>query len=111
MVLLLFPYANRIARIDATACPDDFFQAWEQYVTDVKKVATIRRANAGKAIISVGEAVLLENPSPLLGAIPENPAAAQIALNDAVADWQNVRHIALRYGITVETARRTSNRE
>jgi len=97
--LLLFPYAKKIAQIDATACPDDFFHAWQKYVSDVQTLAAIRRAEAGNAIVSVGVALLTENPSPLLGAIPKNGGQAEIELNTAVADWQNVKHVALRYGI------------
>lgn len=97
--LLLFPYAKRIARIDAAACPDDFFEAWQKYVADVQTLAAIRRANTGKAIISIGAAILTESPLPLLDAVPENPAEAEISSNAAVADWQNLKHVALRYGI------------
>ena len=99
--LLLFPYAKRIAKIDATACPDDFFQAWQKYATDVQTLAAIRRANTDKAVVSAGVALLLENPTPLLDALPNDPAEAEISLNTAAADWQNVKHVALRYGIKI----------
>src|ERR1700677_2648214 len=52
--VLLIPYAKRIAQIDATACPDDFFQAWQKYVTDVQTLVAIRRADTGKAMVSIG---------------------------------------------------------
>jgi hypothetical protein len=102
--ILLFPYAKRIGQIDATACPDDFFQAWQKYVTDVQTLAAIRRANTGKAMVSVCAAVFVESPLPLLNALPEHPEEAEISLNTAVADWQNVKHIALRYGIKITPA-------
>jgi hypothetical protein len=98
---LLFPYAKRIAQIDATACPDDFFQAWQKYVADVQTLAAIRRTDTGKAMASVGVALLVGNPSPLLNALPEHPEEAEISLNTALADWQSVKHIALRYGIQI----------
>jgi hypothetical protein len=99
--LLLFPYAKRIAQIDATACPNDFFQAWQKYVTDVQTLVAIRRADTGKAMVSVGMAILVKSPSPLFDALPKNPEEAEISLNTAAADWQNVKHIALRYGIRI----------
>ena len=99
--LLLLPYARWIAQIDATACPNDFFIAWEKYVSDVQALSAIERAETGKAIVSIGAAVTLENPAPLPGALPEHPEQAKIARNTTVADWQNVKCIALRYGIKV----------
>lgn len=107
--ILLFPYAKRIARIDAAACPDDFFQAWQKYVADVQTLAAIRRANDGKAIVSIGAAILTENPSPLLGLVPQSPEA-EISLNTAGADWQNVKHVALRYGIRITPPKYSSRR-
>jgi hypothetical protein len=98
---LLFPYAKRVAQIDATACPDDFFQAWQKYVADVQTLAAIHRANADNAVVSVGVALVTKNPLQLLGAIPKNPEESEISYNTAVADWQNVKHVALRYGIKI----------
>src|SRR5215469_5662350 len=46
--LLLVPYARWLAEIDATACPLDFFQAWEKYVGDVRTLSTIDHAEPGK---------------------------------------------------------------
>jgi hypothetical protein len=106
---LLFPYAKRIAQIDATACPDDFFQAWQKYVTDVQALAAIQRADTGKALVSVGVAIFAESPLPLLHALPEHPEEAEISLNTAMDDWQNVKHVALRYGIKI-TPPKYSNR-
>lgn len=109
-VLLLFPYANRIARIDATACPDDFFQAWQKYVADVQTLAAIRRANTDKAMVSVGLVLLTKDLSPLAHALPENPAEAEVSYNTAVADWQNVKHIALRYGIKMTSPKYSNSK-
>lgn len=33
--------------------------------------------------------------------MPEHPEQAEISFNTAAADWQNVKHIALRYGIKI----------
>ncbi|HTV42138.1 MAG TPA: hypothetical protein VMF08_16325 [Candidatus Sulfotelmatobacter sp.] len=104
--LLLSPYATRIARIDATACPDDFFQAWEKYVCDIQTLSAINRANEGKAIVSIGVAIFTKNLTPLAGVMPEHPEQMEIARNTAVADWQNVKHIALQhYGIKITPIR------
>jgi hypothetical protein len=97
--LLLFPYANRIGRIDASACPDDFFEAWQKYVSDMQTLSATRRANGGNAILHIGAALVFENPGFLSGAMPEHPEEGEILLNTAAADWQNVKHVALRYGI------------
>ena len=97
--LLLVPYAKEIAQIDATACPGDFFHAWKKYVSDVQALSAIEHAETGKAIVSMGAAVIAENPGPVVSMLPEHPVQAEIARNATVADWQNVKQIALRYRI------------
>ena len=99
--LLLVPYAKWISQIDATACPNDFFNAWEKYVSDVQALSVIERVETGKTIVAIGAAVITENPAPLLGAIPEHHEKADIARNATVADWQSVKTVAIRYGIKV----------
>lgn len=99
--LLLIPYAKFIAQIDVTACPEDFFNAWEKYVSAVQALSVVERVETGKAIVSIGAAVITENPAALLNALPKHPGQAEIARNTAVADWQNVKYIASRYGITI----------
>ena len=102
--LLLVPYAKWIAQIDATACPNDFFNAWEKYVSDVQALSVIEHAETGKEIVAVGAAVITEDPASLLGAMPEHPEKVEIARNTTVADWQNVKTVAMRYGIKVMPA-------
>jgi hypothetical protein len=97
--VLVIPYARRISQIDAAACPDDFFYAWQKYVSDVQKLSAIDRADATKAVVSIGVAAFTGNAAPLLGVIPQHPENAEITHDTAAADWQNVKHIALRYGI------------
>jgi len=103
--LLLIPYAKWIAEIDATACPQDFFQAWQKYVCDVQTLSALDHAEAGKALVSIGAAIVTENPAPLPGAMPQNPARGDVARDTAAADWQNVKYVALRYGINIPSIR------
>lgn len=88
-----------LARIDATACPDNFFQAWQKYVLDVQTMSAIEQADTGRAIVSVGAAVFTKSLAPLSGVMPENPEELDVARNSVAADWKNIRHVALRYGI------------
>ncbi len=99
--LLLVPYARWIAQIDATGCPRDFFQAWQKYVCDVRMLSAIEHAEAGKAMVSIGAAVITENPTAFLGAIPRHPEQVEIVQNTTAADWENVKNVALRYGIKI----------
>jgi hypothetical protein len=99
--LLLVPYARWLAQIDATACPADFFQAWHKYVSDVRMLSAIDHAEAGKAMVSIGAAVFTENPAAFLGSIPRHPKQVEVARNTAAADWENVKNVALRYGIKI----------
>lgn len=99
--LLLVPYARWLAEIDATACPADFFQAWQKYVCDVRTLSTIERAEAGRAMVSIGAAVITEDPAAFLGAMPRHPKQVEMAQSTAAADWENVKHVALRYGIKI----------
>lgn len=97
--LLLVPYAKWIAQINASACPDDFLNAWEKYVSDVQALSAEERTETGQAIVAIAAMVIAENPAPLLNAKPEQAKKVEIARNTAVADWQNVKSVALRYGI------------
>lgn len=97
--LLLVPYARWLSQIDATACPDDFLQVWQKYVFDVRLLSAIDRAETGKAVLSIGAAVITENPTAFLGAIPRPTEQVETARNTAAADWENVKNVALRYGI------------
>jgi hypothetical protein len=97
--LLLVPYARWIAQIDAAGCPNDFFDAWQKYVSDVQALSAVERAETGQAIVSIAAMVITENPAPLLNAIPAQSEKVEIARNTAVADWQNVKSVAQRYGI------------
>ena len=99
--LLLVPYARWLSEIDATACPLDFFQAWVKYVGDVRTLSTIDHAEPGKAMASIGAAVVPKNSEASPGAIPKRPEQVEIARNMAAADWDNVKHVALRYGIKI----------
>ena len=99
--LLLVPYARWLAQIDATACPADFFQAWQKYVCDVRILSAIDHSEAGRAMVSIGAAVFTVNPSAFLGPMPNHPARVEVARNTAAADWENVKHVALRYGIKI----------
>lgn len=99
--LLMVPYAYQIGQIDATTCPDDFFRAWEKYVFDVRTLALMDRAETGKSVVSIGAAVITENPAAFLGAIPRPSQQVETARNTAAADWENVKSAALRYGITM----------
>jgi hypothetical protein len=96
-----FAYAQRIARIDATACPDDFFHAWQKYVLAVQRFSAVRNADAGRLILFGGAALLSKSWAPMSDAIPEHPEELEIVRNTALADWQNVKHVALRYGIRI----------
>jgi hypothetical protein len=99
--LLLVPYARWLAQIDATACPSDFFQAWEKYVCDVGVLSAIDHAEAAKTMASIGAAVITGNPASFPLTSPRHPEQVQVARNTAAADWENVKHVALRYGIKV----------
>ena len=99
--LLLVPYARWLAQIDATACPADFAQAWQKYVCDVRLLSAMDHAEAGEAMVSIGAAVITENPAAFLGAMPRHPEQVDVARNTAAADWENVKHVALRYGIKI----------
>lgn len=97
--LYLVPYAKWISEIDATACPQDFLHAWEKYVCDVRALSALDRVEAGKSMMSIAAAVVAENPESLLDAIPRQAEQLEMARNAAAVDWQNVKYVALRYGI------------
>lgn len=109
--LLMLPYARQLARIDATACPYDFYQAWQKYVGDIQMLSAIQRAEAGKSMLAVASAALSENPLPLLEAMPGHPEQGEIWLSIAVADWQNVKQVALRHGIKIPPTEFSEHRE
>lgn len=109
--LYLIPYARWIAQINVTGCPNDFFNAWEKYVSAVQALSAIERTETRKTIVSIATIVITENPVPLLNAIPERPQNVEIARNTAVADWQNVKSVALRYGLKMTQINLSERRE
>ena len=64
-------------------------------------MSAIEQADTGRAIVSVGAAVFTKSLAPLSGVIPEHPEELDIARNSVAADWKNIRHVALRYGIRI----------
>ena len=100
--LLLVPYARWIARINATECPVDFFQAWEKYVCDVRTLSAIDRAETGKGMLLIsGAAHARKIPASHWTQRQNIPDKWRLPETPLPPIGKIVKHVALRYGIKI----------